>query len=152
VSKIIKQEKEAIFMFKNILVPVDGSDQSLNSAKVAVELAVKHEGKVHLLHTIRPSEYTFTGIDIIDIIQKGAAEIIQNITDNIKDAAAMGNVEITSEIALGNPATIIIEKSKQEYDSIVIASRGLSGISEIMLGSVSNVVSHHAHCPVLLLR
>ncbi|MDD3854016.1 MAG: universal stress protein [Syntrophomonadaceae bacterium] len=139
-------------MFKNILVPVDGSEQSIKSAKVAVELAVKHEGKVHLLHTIRPSEYTFTGIDIIHIIEKSAAEIIQNVSAQIKEAAEAGNVEITSEIVLGNPASIIIERSKQGYDSIVIANRGLSGITEIMLGSVSNVVSHHAHCPVLLLR
>lgn len=139
-------------MFKNILVPVDGSDQSLHSSEVALELAVKHEGKIHLLHVIRPSEYSFTGIDILDLVQKGAAEIIQHIADNLKDAAEQGNVKITSEIAFGNPASIIIEKSKQGFDSIVIASRGISGLSEIFMGSVSNVVSHHAKCPVLIIR
>ncbi|NLB52596.1 MAG: universal stress protein [Syntrophomonadaceae bacterium] len=139
-------------MFKNILVPVDGSDQSVRSARIAVEIAAKHEGKIHLLHTIRPSEYTFTGLDLIDTIEKGAREMIENIIEKIKDEAAAGNVEITSEVTLGNPAAIIVEKSKRDYDSIIIANRGLSGIKEIMLGSVSNVISHHAKCPVLLIR
>lgn len=139
-------------MFKNILVPVDGSDQSVRSARIAVEIAAKHEGKIHLLHTIRPSEYTFTGLDLIETIEKGAWEMIENIIEKIKDEAAAGNVKITSEVTLGNPAAIIVEKSKKDYDSIVIANRGLSGIKEIMLGSVSNVVSHHAKCPVLLIR
>ena len=139
-------------MFKNILVPVDGSDQSVRSARIAVEIAAKHEGKIHLLHTIRPSEYTFTGLDLIDTIEKGAREMIENIIEKIKDEAAAGNVEITSEVTLGNPAAIIVEKSKKDYDSIIIANRGLSGIKEIMLGSVSNVISHHAKCPVLLIR
>lgn len=139
-------------MFKNILVPVDGSDQSYKSAKISVELAAIHGGKIHLLHTIRPFEYTFTGLDIIKYIEKGAQDIIDSIKTSIQEEAAAGKVEITSEVTLGNPAAIIIERSRKDFDSIVIASRGISGITEIMLGSVSNVVSHHAKCPVLLIR
>ncbi|MDD3893766.1 MAG: universal stress protein [Syntrophomonadaceae bacterium] len=139
-------------MFKNILVPVDGSDESLHSAEIAVELAAIHEGRIHLLHVIRPSDYSFTGIDILDLIQKSAGEIIRNFENSLKDMADKDNVVITSEVTMGNPASVIIERSKQGYDSIVIASRGLTGLSEILLGSVSNVVSHHAYCPVLLIR
>ncbi|HPF43921.1 MAG TPA: universal stress protein [Syntrophomonadaceae bacterium] len=139
-------------MFKNILVPVDGSDQSLHSAEIAVELAAEHGGKIHLLHIIRPSDYSFTGIDILDLVQKSAGEIVKHTEASLKDMAEKGNVTITSEVTMGNPASVIVERSKQGYDAIVIASRGLSGLSEILLGSVSNVVSHHAHCPVLLIR
>ncbi len=139
-------------MFYNILVPVDGSDESLHSAEIAVELAAKNAGKIHLLHVIRPSDYSFTGIDILDLVQKSAGEIVQHMEASLKDMAEKGNVTITSEVTMGNPASVIVERSKQGYDSIVIASRGLTGLSEILLGSVSNVVSHHAHCPVLLIR
>lgn len=139
-------------MFKNILVPIDGSDQSLHSAEIAVELAAERGGKIHLLHVIRPSDYSFTGIDILDLVQKSAGEIVFQVENSLKNMAAEGKVTITSEVAMGNPASVIVERSKQGYDSIIIASRGLSGISEILLGSVSNVVSHHARCPVLLIR
>ena len=138
-------------LFKNILVPLDGSDQALHSAEIAVGLAAQHGGKIHLLHIIRPSDYSFTGIDILDLVQKSAGEIIQHAEDSLKSMAEEGNVAITSEVAMGNPASIIVKYSKG-FDSIVIASRGLTGLSEILLGSVSNVVSHHAHCPVLLIR
>ena len=138
-------------IFKNILVPIDGSDQALHSAEIAVSLAAQHGGKIHLIHIIRPSDYSFTGIDILDLVQKSAAEIMTQAENSLKGVAGQENVTITTEIAMGNPASVIVKRSKG-FDSIVIASRGLTGLSEILLGSVSNVVSHHAHCPVLLIR
>lgn len=138
-------------LFKNILVPIDGSDQALHSAEIAMNLAAQNGGKIHLIHIIRPSDYSFTGIDILDLVQKSAAEIITQAENSLKNMAAHENVTLTTEIAMGNPASVIVKRSKG-FDSIVIASRGLTGLSEILLGSVSNVVSHHAHCPVLLIR
>lgn len=138
-------------LFKNILVPIDGSDQALHSAEIAMNLAAQNGGKIHLIHIIRPSDYSFTGIDILDLVQKSAAEIITQAENSLKNMAAQENVTLTTEIAMGNPASVIVKRSKG-FDSIVIASRGLTGLSEILLGSVSNVVSHHAHCPVLLIR
>ncbi|MEM2981913.1 MAG: universal stress protein, partial [Candidatus Bathyarchaeia archaeon] len=48
---------------------------------------------------------------------------------------------------------IIVNIAKEEKtDLIIIGSRGLSGVKRFLLGSVSNRVSHHAPCPVLIVR
>ncbi|MFC1507578.1 universal stress protein [Thermoproteota archaeon] len=47
----------------------------------------------------------------------------------------------------------MINIAKEESsDLIVIGSRGLSGAKRFLLGSISNSVSHHAECPVLIVR
>ena len=139
-------------MFKNILVPVDGSDQSLQSARVAVDLAIKNNGKVHLLHVIRPYAFDYMGMDGREMVPGNASEIGERILNKIKDIVTIEDVRVSSAIAYGNPAQIIIEESKKTYDLIIMGSRGLGGISGMMLGSVSNQVSTFAHCPVLITR
>ena len=53
----------------------------------------------------------------------------------------------------GNPAERILEKSREtDCDSIVIGSRGLSGITEFLLGSVSSKVSQYAAVPVFVVK
>lgn len=139
-------------MFKNILVPVDGSDQSLQSAKVAAALAGQN-GKVHLIHVLRPYAFEYMGMEGKDVVVPGGAtETAQKILDKIQEIIFVENMEITTEIAYGNPGKVIVEESKKGYDLIVMGSRGLGGLTEVMLGSVSNQVSHYARCPVLLTR
>ena len=140
-------------MFANILVPVDGSDQSLQSAQVAAALAGEKGGKVHLIHVLRPYAFEYMGMEGRDVVVPGGAtETAQRILDKIQETIAKEGLEITSEIAYGNPGKVIVDESKKGYDLIVMGSRGLGGISAAMLGSVSNQVSNYALCPVLLTR
>ena len=53
----------------------------------------------------------------------------------------------------GNPGRSICElASTWEADLILVGSRGLKGLKEMFLGSVSNYVTHHAPCSVLIVR
>lgn len=140
-------------MFANILVPVDGSDQSLQSANVAAILAGYCGGKVHLVHVLRPYAFEYMGMEGKDmVVPGGATETAQKILDKVREAIAKEALEITCEIIYGSPSKVIVDESKKGYDLIVMGSRGLGGISAAMLGSVSNQVSNYAYCPVLLTR
>jgi len=56
-------------------------------------------------------------------------------------------------IKQGDPAQIIIEiANRQNYDLIIMGSRGMSAFKELLLGSVSLKVMHHASCPVMVVR
>ncbi len=56
-------------------------------------------------------------------------------------------------IKFGSPAQSIISLAKDEkFNLIVVGSRGLSGLSEFLLGSVSNKISHAATIPVLIVK
>jgi nucleotide-binding universal stress UspA family protein len=62
-------------------------------------------------------------------------------------------VELETYAREGDPAEVIIElANEQQADLIVVGSRGLTGIKRFLLGSVSNKVSHHAPCSVMIVR
>ncbi len=145
-------------MFKKILVPVDGSDQSVQAAKVAVNVADKHGGCVNLLYVIRPYAFEYSRVDTginppVPELPGGASNVGQQILEKIQQEIEPSGIEITTELNQGNPAEVICEKAQAgNYDLIVMGSRGLGGLRSSLLGSVSNQVSHLASCPVLLTR
>jgi len=60
-------------------------------------------------------------------------------------------VEIQTSVEQGNPPKVLIERSKGA-DLIVVGSRGRDGFAGMLLGSVSQHVVAHAHCPVAVVR
>ncbi|NBD34192.1 MAG: universal stress protein [Cyanobacteria bacterium] len=72
---------------------------------------------------------------------------------SLQELANEEGVEADYEYRIGEPGKLICEQAKQyEVDLIVIGRRGRRGFSEILLGSVSNYVVHHAPCHVLVVQ
>lgn len=145
-------------MYKKILVALDGSDRSDKILRHTAELAEKLGAAVTLFHVV-PSlpPYVNSAVDrfgsaqtsIIDELMQNGKEIIENAAKTI---SALG-VQAVSDMTMGQPADKILIKAKEEnFDLIIIGSRGLSQIKGYLMGSVSNRVSRHATCPVLIIR
>lgn len=145
-------------MFKKILVPVDGSRFSINAAKKAVSIAQKMGSKITLLHVVNHSQLFSLGpTQSMPVITDRMVEGLNSGGERIlKDALAALNpmaVEVECELAWGSPPQVIVEKAREEkYDLIVIGSRGLSAITGLLLGSVSDRVSNLAPCPVMIVK
>jgi nucleotide-binding universal stress UspA family protein len=60
-------------------------------------------------------------------------------------------VDVRTSIEEGSPAKVLIERS-QGADLLVVGSRGLEGFTGMLLGSVSQHLVAHAHCPVVVVR
>ncbi len=105
-----------------------------------------------MLYVIRLYAFEYKGMEGKTEIPGGAIEIGQSIMEKIRRIIENDGIEITSEIVYGNPAEVIIKTSRDSFDLIVMGSRGLGGLNGVLLGSVSNQVSHYASCPVLLTR
>jgi nucleotide-binding universal stress UspA family protein len=93
-------------------------------------------------------------------IASGATTVninLQEVGDNIaarvvREAEAAG-VEVTPHTHEGDPAEAILDTANEENaDLIVVGDRGLSGVQRFLLGSVSQKVSEHAACNVLIVR
>jgi len=144
-------------MFKNILVPVDGSKYSLNAAKVAIAIGEKFGGKVTLLHVISKSleansktkDEQEIPVEKIETLRAEGYKVLEKAIQSIgKDTA-----EIEAVLSWGNPANIIMEEVEdKEYDLIVMGSRGLGAIRGLLLGSVSERVSKSAKCSVMIAK
>ncbi|MEW6696948.1 MAG: universal stress protein [Bacillota bacterium] len=145
-------------MYKKILVPLDGSDRATKALSHAVELAKKLGAKVTLINVV-PSlpPYVNTAVDrlgqaqqaIIDELMRNGKEMLEQYVSSISDKT----LDVDTFIVMGQPADEILEKARAEnYELIVIGSRGLGEIKGYIMGSVSNRVSRHASCPVLIIR
>jgi len=142
-------------MFTNILLASDGSDCALKAAAVAADLASKFDARLTVINVFEPyqsvgpyGEVVFAGMDEKYIAQTQGQAISE--AGRILDEA---EVSYRCRPVIGHPAAEIVRVAEEEKcDLIVLGSRGLSGFKLLLLGSVSDAVTHHAHCPVLIVK
>lgn len=139
-------------MFSRILVAVDGSESAKKAFDKSVFLAQKCNSKLYVVNVVLDWEYggdsaaTFELID--ELRAKGTA-----LLEQCKKQALQSNVQVETVIEQGDYAHEIIEVAKRkDCELIIMGSRGMSPIKELMLGSVSLKVMHHASCPVMVVR
>lgn len=138
-------------MMKKLLVPVDGSKSSDKAVNYACSIAKKFDSKIVLLCVVPPPIILGVEAGIIDYrpLEESGHNVLKN---TIKIVESFG-LEASNRLETGQVADTIINIAKEEStDLIVIGSRGLSGAKRFLLGSISNSVSHHAECPVLIVR
>ena len=131
-----------------IVVGVDGSEHSLTALRWAVDEGRLRHGQVRVVTAWHyppvPSTVEDTGMN--DALH--AAERIQAAAlETVAGAAA----DIVGQVVRSAPAPALLDAAK-DADLLIVGSRGHGGFSELLLGSVSTQVAHHAPCPVLIVR
>ena len=142
-------------MLSKILVPVDGSENSFRALEQAIFLATKiQEAKITALYVIEdpPSLYIYSP-KIMEKVRADYESAYTKILERSKEMADKSGINIHTVLVEGDPASKIIGYSEMEkIDIIIIGSRGMGKFKELILGSVSNKVLHHAKCSVMLVR
>ena len=136
-----------------ILVPVDFSDSSARALRHAAKRAGESGGSLIIIHVV-PADYGWLGIgrdesrDLDRSLQRQAANRLRAFADeNVGDVAA------DLEVRVGQPAKEIVAAARDsKCDSIVLSTRGLTGLDRYLLGSVAHRVAQLAPCPVVLVR
>jgi nucleotide-binding universal stress UspA family protein len=136
---------------KKILVPLDGSKNSVRGLDEAIYLA-------------RQCGATLTGIFVLPRTpakafrrlqnpEKEALKIADKIMEQAKLHSSQNGIVFNKKIDFGDPAYMIVKFAKSlNYDIIVIGARGQSGIKDIFLGSTSNYVLHKSPIPIMILK
>jgi nucleotide-binding universal stress UspA family protein len=154
-------------MFHRILVALDHSSQQPAVFREALALAKAMNAELMLLHALAPEEmdvllpslYPYSPTisqGMIDLYNQQREEMQNRGLSMLKaleaTAVAAGvTVEFTQN--LGSPGRVICELAHSyRADAIVMGRRGYSKMSELMLGSVSNYVLHHAPCSVVVIQ
>lgn len=156
-------------MFNKILVAIDRSPASRKVFEAAMSLAKANGAELRLLHVLSSEERNFpiptvySGLEYdpfdsstIEAYQKQWQKFEQEGLEMLRETAQEANTAGISTgftQVLGNPGRDICDLA-QTYsaDLIVMGSRGRTGIKEMFLGSVSNYVTHHAPCSVLIVH
>jgi nucleotide-binding universal stress UspA family protein len=151
-----------------ILVAVDGSDTSMKAADYAFTLAKNHSSdandnnksvEVFILNVIDlppifkllPSE---TRKQLIRIGRQQANEIFDSVQEIAKSHGAKFkiNTEIIETSSISAADEIIIYSKEKDVDLIVVGTKGRSGMSKALLGSVASKVLTYSLCSVLVVR
>ena len=155
-------------MYKNILVAIDDSELSREAFEQALSLAKTFEANLHLLHVLSPlqveyqdtASLAFSGVyypdTFYEVIKERWEDLETTGLDFLKSlyqqATQAGvTTEFTQQIGQIDQAIVDFAKT-QHPDLLVVGSHGRTGLNEFFLGSISNYVSHHVPCPVLLVH
>ena len=136
-------------MTKRVVVGVDGSDDAREALRFAFAEAQLRDCQLFVLHAFdSPWTYWDAAVPIsIDRVEEQQKELLAREIERV--CGPEPAVSIQSEITNDLPARALIDKSK-DAELIVVGSRGRGGFTGLMLGSVSQQVVHHAHCPVVV--
>jgi nucleotide-binding universal stress UspA family protein len=128
-------------LFEKILVPLDGSEHSLEALENGAEIAKKFSGKITLIHV-----YSVQPIMMQDPSTAGSPSI--PIFTGAEVSTKVGKLLVE-----GHTVEEIVRAANEGfYGLIVIGARGVSHMREMLLGSVTDGVIHHVHCPVLVVK
>lgn len=142
-------------MFREILVPVDGSEFSLRAVKVAASLAEKYDSRITVLYAVSlPFSTPALSPEVGGIIPQSIFDELEKEGQLVLARAEeeLSNTSVVTKLRTGHPAMEIIEEAKNGYDLIVMGSRGLGELKGFVMGSVSDRVTHHAGCAVMIVH
>jgi len=154
-------------MFNNVLVAVDGSEHSKKALNHALELAEKFDGKITLIHVyssvvplapsvdtlstpvLTPPASTAIAAELAERAKQRGEQILNEAERIVKERG----IPVAKTLKEGDAVREIAAAAQEgKFDLVVVGHRGLSKLKELVLGAVSEGVSHKAPCPVLIVK
>jgi len=150
-------------MIDKVLLPTDGSETAEKAIAFAAKLFANTSCKVTLLSVVEEPVYSAFWSDgliapevlmpppeeLREELDKRAEEMLAESAQPLRDAS----LEVLPKIRFGNSAAEVLQEAEEGgYEMIVMGSHGRGALGGFLLGSVSNRVTHHAACPVLIVR
>lgn len=139
-------------LFKRILVASDGSTHSLRAAQKAIELAkIDGDSKINIIYVVDGNHSKQDVLQHWDLSK--VTDQRQSKLKAIEEKAKEAGVQYEVSIVRGDPVLKILQIAKElQTDVIVLGSRGLNILQEMVLGSVSYKVAKKAKCPVMIVK
>ena len=148
-----------------VLVPVDGSEGARKAVAYAAEIARALRVPLQMLYAFPRNAIEMFGMPgeaptqnqlkymSEEAFSKLRDDSARRVFDACRKAIDTDGVTVEETLLSGPPAEMVMKHAQQANDPvIVVGSRGLSTFGEVLLGSVSQRLVHHAGCPVTVVR
>jgi len=138
---------------ETIVVGIDGSEQSQRALEWAAAEARVRGAKLRVVHAwlevFISGYFAAPAVYEREVVEQAAQEEL----DKAVAAIPAGSPELTIEPVLvhGQPEAVLLAEAG-DASMLVVGSRGRGGFAELVLGSVSYRVIHHARCPVVVIH
>ncbi len=138
---------------QKILAPVDFSEASSHALEEAVSLAREYGAKLVVFHVHPIVRAVFLEATLTESPEESAEHLAEaeKAMQAMVEKAGGADLDVETNATVGNPTLAILEASDR-YDLIVMSSHGDSGLSELLLGSVTERVVRAAKCSVLVVK
>jgi len=135
-----------------VVVGVDGSEGSHRALRWAAAEAAVRGDALELVHVWDPPQsYAPVDMEVYapdpEPIRGASQQLLDDLVATARELAP--GIEVRGSLVPGPPAHALLE-SARTADLLVVGSRGLGGFKSLLLGSVSQQVTHHAPCPVVI--
>jgi nucleotide-binding universal stress UspA family protein len=139
-------------MYERVLVGLDRSDHARRALDAARELAKLADGEVRVLH-IREGKVMFgRGAPLEDDTEEAAEALVNAAVKELTDAGVRATGVVLATLSGAVAGDIIGEGKEWGATVIVLASRGLTDLAGILLGSTTHNVIHLCEIPVVVVR
>lgn len=139
---------------ENVVVGVDGSDQSTRAAQVAAAMARNHGATLHVVTVVRPPEGWWGVVGSpppAEAMSTAMARAQQSALDATIELLDLEGVEHTSSQEIGDPASELERYCDSvDADLLVVGRRGAGMVERLILGSVADRLARDAPCPLVI--
>ncbi len=139
-------------MYQKILLAYDGSEHSKRAAENAIQIAkCNSDSKVEIVYVVDANKAKHDVLNNWNTmsLEEKRKELLTGVTKTATDEG----VEYSIQILQGEAGPSIIKYANEnDFDLLIIGSRGLDGIQGFVLGSVSHKVAKRANCPVMIVK
>ena len=135
-----------------ILLATDGSREAELAARTAADLANSTTSELHVLNVAGGRAYYTESPEVTEQLRQRAEQLLDEQVGKIKEAGGTVAETHIRVVAEHRDRAIVDLAEEVGAGLIVMGSRGQGGVKRALLGSVSDSVVRHAHCPVLVVR
>ena len=147
-------------MYRNILVPVDGSAAAEAALRHAVRLAAEQHARLHLVHVVdigalpAPDVAAVAGVDMPALLREQGRRLLERALQQVREPGIAATSNLLEGSVFGRRVSELLadEARAVDADLVIIGSHGWRGFSRLFLGSVAEGVSRLCPMPVLVVH
>ncbi len=133
----------------NVAVATDFSEPSERALQHGLAVANQFGATLHLLHLVRPSEFTFA-VEAMSPIEDAYSRDCEDLAIDLEKNHHLNGIECRRWVERGEVTEVVRNfVEKQHIDLLVVGTHGRTGLERLVKGSVAHQIFHCVRCPVL---
>ncbi|GAA0429681.1 universal stress protein [Lentibacillus halophilus] len=142
------------FEYENIIVAVDGSEASEHAFKKSLDIVRRNDARLIIANVV--DSRTFATAEAYDrTLAERAEEYAKELVDSyVENANSAGITNLVRCVEYGSPKVKIAKDVAENFeaDLIICGATGMGAVERFLIGSVSESITRHAECDVLVVR
>ncbi|EJG5091950.1 universal stress protein [Staphylococcus pseudintermedius] len=144
-----------MYMYKNILITVDGSHEAEWAFNKAVAVAKRNNAKLIIVNVI--DSRTYTSFEVYDShFTEKSKSFAEKLLDGYRQVAQDEGIQnVETRLEFGSPKSVLPKLASDEnsdVDLVMCGTSGLNAVERFIVGSVSEAIVRHSACDVLVVR